>query len=737
MGFGVGFLALCAAWFGGERFVLRQVRALLKATQRVGAGDLATRTGLANEKTELGQLARSFDDMAASLEEQIKHREQTEKTLAARAQRQTVVSALGQLALVTADFQELLNHATLFVAQTLEVEFSEILELTVDRKEFVLRAGTGWRPGRVGNVREPVAPDTQAAYALTKGEPVFVANLRSERRFRAPDRLHQSGVVSALNVAVVAQNEPYGVLGAYSLRPRSFTEDEVHFLLAIANVLSGALERKHAEAELLKVATFARLNPNPALELAADGSILYCNDAALHLAARLHREHPRDILPANIADLVRKCLGSRKPVLRLETKNEGRTLSWSFHPMPQSAVVHCYVEDSTERLNLEAQLRQSQKMESIGQLAAGVAHDFNNLLTIIQGHAGVLMSRPELPPKLIESSQTIFATAERAAGLTRQLLMFGRKNLMQPKPLDLRDVVGNLSKMLQRLLGEPVALQFLSPTELPLVEADTGMIEQVLVNLAVNARDAMPRGGKLILALSTVTLDDAFVAAHPQARTGRFVCLRVADTGCGMDAATLARIFEPFFTTKEPGKGTGLGLATVYGIIQQHAGWVEVESQVARGTTFIIYLPASNEAAAPSTPGTAAPAPAEVRGGTERILLVEDEPLLLELAVAMLEERGYTVVTAGTGAEALDAWQKHEGAFDLLLSDMVLPEGLSGLELAEQLRRKKAGLKIIFSSGYGMDDVGNDAVRRLNARFLQKPYPRPALAKVVREALDG
>jgi CheY-like chemotaxis protein len=350
------------------------------------------------------------------------------------------------------------------------------------------------------------------------------------------------------------------------------------------------------------------------------------------------------------------------------------------------------------------------------------------------------MARPEMPPKLIESSQTIYAAAERAAALTRQLLMFSRKNLMRPCPLDLRDVVGNLSKMLRSLLGETVTLEFQPPANLPPVLADAGMIEQVLLNLAVNARDAMPMGGKLTLALVTAELGDAYVATHPQSRPGRFVRLRVTDTGCGMDAATLARVFEPFFTTKEPSKGTGLGLATVYGIVQQHNGWVEVTSRVGEGTTFTIHLPATTQTVepAPAPAVSAAPAPrASTRTGHERILLVEDEPVLLELGSWLLEEHGYRVTCAGNGAAALAAWQRHEGAFDLLLTDMVLPEGMSGLELAGKLRAQKAGLKIVLTSGYGIDDVSYEAARRLNATFLQKPYPRPALAQAVRDCLDG
>ena len=267
--------------------------------------------------------------------------------------------------------------------------------------------------------------------------------------------------------------------------------------------------------------------------------------------------------------------------------------------MLPSRVVHCYVEDITERLKLEGQLRQSQKMESVGQLAAGVAHDFNNMLTIIQGHSGALLAKPTLPHDMLDPLQAVYFAAERAAGLTRQLLMFSRKNVIQSKLLDLREVIGNMTKMLEDLLGETIKFEFLPPSELPLVEGDTGMIEQVIMNLSVNARDAMPNGGKLTIGVETVTIDNDYVKSHADARAGQFVRLRVTDTGIGMDSATLRRIFEPFFTTKDVGKGTGLGLATAYGIIKQHEGWIEVNSEPNKGATFDVYFPAREKTPAP------------------------------------------------------------------------------------------------------------------------------------------
>jgi signal transduction histidine kinase/ActR/RegA family two-component response regulator len=733
-GFVVGLLALGAAWFGGERFILRQVRILVEAVKRLGAGDLSSRTGLSRERGELGQLASAFDVMANSLEQRVREREQAEKTLLTRSLQQTVVSALGQFAFVSHDLPALLNQVVLLAAQTLEVEYCCVLELLPDGQAMLLRAGVGWTDGCVGQAIVPADPLTQSGFTLSAGEPVVVEHLPSETRFHGSALLLEHGVVSGMTVAISGRGHAFGVLGAHTAQRRRFNEDEVHFLLAVATVLAMAVERNRAEAELQKLAAFAKLNPNPAMELTRDGTITYSNDATLKLAAAVGQEHPRGLLPGNIAWMAQTCLATGQSLLRVETQMAGRTLSWSFHPVLASQVVHAYGEDITDRLNLEAQLRQSQKMESVGQLAAGVAHDFNNMLTVIQGHAGLLLARPALPPEMLDAVQPIYFAAERAASLTRQLLMFSRKNVMQPKPLDLREVVANMSKMLKRLLGETIELEFQPPPELPLVQGDTGMIEQVLMNLAVNSRDAMPKGGTLTVNTSPVEVSQAYVQTHPEARAGSFVCLRVTDTGCGMDAATRVRIFEPFFTTKEAGKGTGLGLATVYGIVKQHEGWIEVASQVGQGSTFSVFFPASTQPVKAQPPESAPTT--LVTGGQETILVVEDEPVLRDMAHLILQECGYRVLEAGSGVQALEVWDRHPGAIDLVLTDMIMPEGMSGMDLARKLLETRPGLKIIFASGYSMDDMTPDFIRQGHAAFLQKPYTHVTLAKAVRECLD-
>jgi two-component system, cell cycle sensor histidine kinase and response regulator CckA len=386
--------------------------------------------------------------------------------------------------------------------------------------------------------------------------------------------------------------------------------------------------------------------------------------------------------------------------------------------------------DITDRLALEGKLRRAQKMECVGRLAGGVAHDFNNILTIIQGHASLLAGEA-LTGAQHEAAEEISVAADRAASLTRQLLAFSRRNVIQPRNLDLNDTLNAMAKILQRVLGEDIALEVRYAANLPPVFADPGMFEQVVVNLAVNSRDAMPKGGRLDLSLRAVALTRAQAEQMNDARPGTFVALTVRDSGCGIAPEHLEHLFEPFFTTKDVGQGTGLGLATVYGIVQQHHGWIAVESEVGRGTKFEIYLPASEKPLAPA----AAPAKT-ILGGAERILLVEDEEPLRELVHCVLESYGYHVTDAPSGLRALDLWQEHQKNFDMLLTDIVMPDGVTGRDLADILKQQKPELRVLFSSGYSSDIIGKDFVLSDGVNFLQKPYNPQTLAETVRHCLD-
>ena len=395
-----------------------------------------------------------------------------------------------------------------------------------------------------------------------------------------------------------------------------------------------------------------------------------------------------------------------------------------------------------ERKEIESALRQSQqailqqeRLAAVGQLSAGVAHDFNNILCIILGYASMLLDESEeLGKKKVEALKQISTAAQRAAHLTRQLLTFSRKQVMQPQTLEFNEVIGNVSRMLQRLVREDISLQFHFSPKPVYVHADLGMVEQIVMNLVVNARDAMLHGGKLTLSASVVEIDEAHQKQYPEARLGHFACLSVTDTGCGISPEHLLRIFEPFFTTKAVGKGTGLGLSTVYGIVKQHEGWIEVESEVGKGTTFKVFLPKTSKPTGATTETTFQPAK---RWGNEKILLVEDEAALRGLASKLLQKQGYQIVEAASGVEALEVWDKHDGVFDLLLTDMVMPGGVNGRELAEKLLADKPELKVIFTSGYSTDMVGKNFVLEEEINFLPKPYPPKALIQIVRVCLDG
>ena len=388
--------------------------------------------------------------------------------------------------------------------------------------------------------------------------------------------------------------------------------------------------------------------------------------------------------------------------------------------------------DITNRKQLEEQFRQVQKMEAVGRLSGGVAHDFNNLLGVIIGYGELVQEGLDTTHPLRGSVDEILKAGHRAASLTRQLLAFSRQQVLDPKVLDLNTVVRDMEKMLKRLIGEDVELRTDLSTALAPIKADESQIEQVLLNLAVNARDAMPDGGKLSLSTSNFYMDENFIRRYPfPVNVGDYILLKVSDTGSGMDARTKARIFEPFFTTKEKGKGTGLGLSTVYGIVKQSNGYIDVSSEVGVGTSFEIYLPKVDQAIDAAT-NTAAIASLR---GSETILLVEDDPSLRILAVHMLESCGYNVLEASSGAAALEITAKQTPYIHLLLTDVVMP-GMSGRVLAEQVLARSPNIVVLYMSGYTGQTVGAHGVLAEGSNFLQKPFTREALARKIREVLD-
>src|SRR5438552_3078339 len=390
-------------------------------------------------------------------------------------------------------------------------------------------------------------------------------------------------------------------------------------------------------------------------------------------------------------------------------------------------------EDVTELQRTQDQLFRAQKMEAIGRLAGGVAHDFNNLLTAIIGHAELVLEDVRAGDPLRQDLEEILKAGQRAAILTRQLLAFSRQQVLEPRVLDPNALVADMNKVLRRLIGEDIELLTVLADRVGAIKGDGGQLEQVIMNLAVNARDAMPAGGKLTIETANAELDEAYAHSHEPVRPGPYVMLAMSDTGSGMSEEVKARTFEPFFTTKEPGKGTGLGLATVYGIVKQSSGYIWVYSEVGKGTTFKVYLP---RVAEPAETLAAAPRAPKPRGGTETVLLVEDDELVRALARRVLARAGYQVLEASNGGGALLAAERHQGPVHLMVTDVVMP-GLNGRELAARLKPLRPDMKVLYVSGYTDRAIAHQGVLEPGVAFLEKPFAPDALARKVREVLDG
>lgn len=508
-------------------------------------------------------------------------------------------------------------------------------------------------------------------------------------------------------------------------------------------------ERKKAEEELRKLSRAVEQSPVSIVITDAEGSIEYINPKFRELTGytleEIRGKNPRILKSSNKSpDEYRKLWQTikagetwRGEFFNRKKNGEGFWEFASISPVTDDAgnITHFLAvkEDITERRKLEEQFRQSQKLDAIGQLAGGVAHDFNNILAAMMMQAELSSLVEGIPDEVREGLEEIRAATDRAASLTRQLLLFSRKQVLQPRDLDLNEVVTSLAKMLQRIIREDVRLQLhLHP--LPLItHGDAGMLDQVLMNLAVNARDAMPDGGHLLIETSEKTFDAAAARIHPDAAPGRYVGLNVMDTGVGMTSEVMARIFEPFFTTKEPGKGTGLGLATVFGIVKQHRGWITVQSEPGKGSQFMIYLPASESS--PASDLTMARPP--LQAGTETILLVEDDGSLRRMTRTLLERQGYTVIEAANGVDAVQIWQQHRDAVDLLLTDLVMPAGMTGQQLARELQASKPGLRVVFTSGYSAEIAGVEIHLRSGESFLQKPCLPALLLETIRKTLES
>jgi two-component system cell cycle sensor histidine kinase/response regulator CckA len=596
-------------------------------------------------------------------------------------------------------------------------------------------------------------------YVLRHGQPLLVTpELHAELERRGEVELIGAPSIDWLGVPLKIGDRTIGVLVAQSYAPGvRYGETERQILQFVSTQVAMAIERKRAAEQLQASERKYRLlfatSPEPMLVYDHETlRILAVNEAAI---TRYGYPEPeflsltiRDLRPPEDAARLdeelrhRPAAGVVRTGIRHRTK-DGRVLEVDIVARPiefagrRARLV--LARDVTAQRQLEEQLRQSQKMEAVGQLAGGIAHDFNNLLTAILGSTQLLLhATPPHDPRR-EDLEEIRHAGTRAADLTRQLLAFSRRQVLAPKVLEPNAVVAHMDRMLRRLLGEDIELVTSLDAGAGAVSADPGQLEQVLLNLAVNARDAMPTGGRLTIATARVTLTEELAAPRPAHRLppGDYACLAVSDTGAGMDQGTQAHLFEPFFTTKAVGKGTGLGLATVYGIVKQSGGYIWVYSEPGHGTTVKVYLPRV-AAAADATAIVAGPAaePPQVRGGQETVLLVEDATPVRSLARKSLEARGYRVLDAADGAAALAVASAHGGAIDLLVTDVVMP-GMSGRELAERLAPGRPRMKVLYTSGYTDDAMVRQGVLTAGVAFLQKPFVPDVLARKVREVLDG
>lgn len=570
-----------------------------------------------------------------------------------------------------------------------------------------------------------------------------------ERVRRASESARASGVGQTLEYRLRQKNGNWLVLESRSsviLNDKGKPEK-----LVIVN--RDITERRRAEEALLRSEAGFRSvvedAPYGVYRAGANGRFLQVNSALLKM---LGYESAAELLKTNLASDIFRHEGEHQRFtdllsrtdevkdVEMEWKREDDTpivVRCSARTVKDEAGVPAYfevfAEDVTEKRVLEKQLRMAQKMEAIGRLSGGIAHDFNNLLGVIIGYSGVLKKALGEHPALLEHALEIEKAGRRAASLTKQLLAFSRQQVLTPATLNLSALAADMAKMLPRLLGEDIEVSLALDPDLGNVKADQSQIEQIIMNLAVNARDAMPTGGKLKVETANSELDVAYTRTHPGSKVGSYVMLAVTDTGPGMTSETLGHIFEPFFTTKERGKGTGLGLATVYGVVKQSNGYIWVDSAPGKGSSFKIYLPRHAGEVTTEEQGVHSP---ETPRGSETILLVEDAAPLKKLAQSFLESAGFRVLSAESGEEAVEVAAKHGGAFDLLLTDVVMP-GMNGRVLAEQLSRRQPGLQVLYMSGYTDAFIAGHGVLEAGIHLLHKPFTEDTLIRKVREVIDG
>lgn len=743
--------AFALAWLLSDRLVLNNINTLVRATRQLAAGDLATRTQLSYEKGELGQLAAAFDRMAEALQKREAERNRAEANLRAQNRQLSLLNWIITASAADLEPETFLETACRELAQTFNLPQATIALLNEDRTLVAVAAeyrAEGQPLAR--DINLPVAQLPALQEALDRQSSLIIDDAQQDPRLSAVHQLlRQRGTVSMLLVPLIMDELAAGIVALEATQPRQFTIEETGLAWSVADQVARTLVTARLNQERRLLSTAVEQTAGNVIITDAAGLIRYINPACEqttgYSAAEVVGHSPRLFAsgthPASYYQALWETISAGQVWHGrfINQKKDGShyTVDSVITPVrgENGALTH-YVavqQDISRELSLEEQYHQAQKMEAMGRLAGGVAHDFNNLLTAINGFTELaqLQLAPDHP--IQEMLSKVLASGQRAINLVRQLLTFSRKQVIEPKLLNINDVVTDLEKMLQRIIGEDLQVETNLAADLWPVRVDPTQIEQVIVNLAVNARDAMPEGGRLTIETANIVLDEGYAAGYLGAKPGDYVLLAVSDTGLGMDQQTQARIFEPFFTTKEPGKGTGLGLATVFGMVKQNGGDIHVYSEVSHGTTFKIYLPRTQEAA--PAPGAAG----QVRGiprGVETILLVEDNPTVRELASLILNQQGYQLLEAANGREALALAQSYQGEIHLLLTDVIMPQ-LGGGKLADELTASRPRLKVLYMSGYTDDAIIRHGVLEPGVAFIQKPFSPAALAQKVRDVLDS
>ncbi len=693
---------------------------------------------------------------ASELETEVSERKRAE-------QRQTVLLAVSQGLAVSATLREAAQSVLQAICNSMGWDVGSIW--MVDRRTNVLRCIEVWQ--------EPTARFPESLESRTRslnarrvglpgrvwhdGQPAWIPDITKDANVSRASVAAQEGLHAAFAFPILFEKQVLGVVEFFSSRFRELDQDLLQVFTGISGPLGQFMERKQAEEALRESSEQVRLLLDSTAEaiygIDMDGNCTFANAACARL---LGYADPRHLYGRNMHILMHhsRADGTPSPVdecriYQAFQQGEGTHVEdevlwradgssfpaeyWSYPIRHEGQIVGSVVTflDITERKNLEDQFRHAQKMEAIGRLAGGVAHDFNNMLTVINGYGELVLGALPAGDPTREPIREMVAAGSRAASLTRQLLAFSRKAIIEPRVLDLKAVVADVDKMLRRILGEDIQLTATADPEAGMVKADPGQIEQVLLNLVVNARDAMPQGGRLTIEVRNADLDETYTREHPDAKPGAYVLVAVTDSGCGMDRATLAHIFEPFFSTKGE-RGTGLGLATVHGIVRQSGGHVAVYSEVGQGTTFKVYLPRVEQR---PLLGKSHQGLTVMPRGSETVLLVEDEDAVRALSRHILQRSGYTVLEARDGVEAVRVASQHRDRIDLLVTDVVMPR-LGGREVAERLAVLKPGVKVLFLSGYTDDAVVRHGILEAEVAFLQKPFSPASLSTKVREVLD-